>query len=265
VLEYDSVEVVAEVNAVAEIEDSIQTETTEIIPKAKKHTTGPWRVTALFTPLYITQTVTPDANDEVLITKANNTGNRNRVGNELAIGVGKALTPRLSLDGQLTLIHTEQAIGFTYSSGLVDTLIAVLQPDNTVLVKPVYHLENREISSEFTYGGIRFGVTYYLKPTNRGRFNIAAAGGMNYMISSEIKENLNGNWISLSTDKPAKLNYSLLLGAGYNLKLTKGWEFMISPSMTYYTNSVRIESLPYNLNQRSFGIMFMLSKTLGLQ
>lgn len=224
---------------------------------------GPWRISASFAPQYVMQAVQPVTSDEVLITEINRSGNMKRSGLGISLGAGKAITPSFYLDGQLSFTQVQQEIQYSYSTGLVDTLLAVQQADQSVLVTPVYHIDNSEISSNYSYGGIKLGATYYFLSSARSRFNANATLGAHYLIAAEVKEKINGQWVDLNNQDLEKMNYSLMIGAGYNISLHQGWELMLNPTVTYYLKNVNSENLPYSQRPRFFGFNFMLSKTLG--
>ena len=224
-----------------------------------------WRISASFTPYYNSSAVRPVANDEVFVTDIEDR-NRNftdRINVGFAVGFGKSFSRNLYLDAHLTFSKSEQNTFYSYSTGNIDTLLAIQQDDQTVRVVPVYQETDRESSSKYTYGGVRLAATYYVLATPRGRFNVGAGVGINYLLSSEVKEKSDGQWITLSNEGLNKLNYSLTAGAGYNITFKRGWELMINPVLTYNLRQVKNNQLPYQLNQRPFGLNVMLSKTLG--
>ena len=244
--------------------DSVSTVTTVKEVEAKKKY-GHWRINASFTPYYVTRSVRPIVNDEVFVTDIDDVDDKfiDRINLGFALGAGMAITERVFVDAQLSFSQSEQNTFYSYSTGNVDTLLAIQQEDQSIRLIPVYQETDRESKSKYTYGGIRFGATYYFLSTSQGRFNIAAAAGVNYLLSSTVKEKIDGQWITLSNDDLNKLNYSIMAGAGYSMTFSKGWELMINPSLTYNLRQVKNNQLPYQLNQRPFGLNVMLSKTLG--
>lgn len=221
-----------------------------------------WRVTASFSPQFLTSPVAPVTSDEVLVTGVDDSKNFKNVGYGFSIGVGKAITPNFFIDGHLSFTQSKQDIYFSYATGKVDTLIATQLPDQSVRISPVYEIANREIASRYSYGGLRVGATYYFWSTTHGRFNFNAIAGLHYLLASETTEKINGEWSTLPDENPDKVNYNLMIGAGYNLNLNKGWELMINPSLTFFLKDVKVNNVPYNINQRSVGLNIMLSKTL---
>jgi hypothetical protein len=179
-----------------------------------------------------------------------------------AAGAGLSITDNFYLDAQLSYAEAQQNLFFSYATGNIDTLIAVQQPDQRVQVTPVYETSQREISSKFGYAGIRLGATQYFWSTSRRRFNISAMAGAHYLVSADVKEKRNGNWVALNNDNLNKLNYTIMISAGYNINLSGGWELMINPALTYYVRKVKNSELPYDIDQQSLGLNFMLSKTL---
>jgi hypothetical protein len=139
----------------------------------------------------------------------------------------------------------------------------VQQADQSVLVTPVYHIDNSEISSKYSYGGIKLGATYYFLSSARSRFNVNTIMGAHYLIVADVKQKINGQWVDLNNQNMEKMNYSLMIGAGYNIRIHQGWELMLNPTITYYLKNVNSENLPYSQRPRFFGFNFMLSKTLG--
>lgn len=223
-----------------------------------------WRISILFAPQYLTRTAQPVANDEVLITDIRRSGYLESMGFNLGVGIGKQFG-NLYLDGHLTYTGIKQQTQFASSTGAVDTLIAVRLPDQRVTVSPVYRITDRKISNRYSFGGVRVGATYYFWSGVRGRFNLTAAAGVHYLIQAEVKEKIDQRWAKLSSKDLSKVNYSFMLGAGYNIRLQKGWELMINPALTFYLKDLKSGDLPYHVREESFGVNFMLSKTLGLR
>jgi len=264
-LEYDISKSEEEIIAVYDDEKLIDQDSSHNNSEKKesKKKSSDWRLTAMESPQYSTKTVTPVTGDEMLVTDIDD-NHLERIGFGFAIGAGKSVTPNLYVDGQLSYVVSDQVVNYSYTNGKVDTLLAMQQPDQSVLVTPVYQISNSEISTKYGYGGIRLGATYYFWTTQGGRFNLAASAGAHYLMSSQVKEKINGQWISLSDENMSKVNYSFIIGVGYNINLSKGWELMINPALTYYLREIQDDRLPYNLNQQSFGLNIMLSKTLGV-
>lgn len=226
----------------------------------------PWRATFSITPQYMTKTVKPLPNDEVLMFATDaKSFYREHIGVAAGIGIGKAITQDFYLDAQLSFQKSSQSISYSYSNGKVDTLMATRLADGTILVSPVYELNTTEISADYTYSGLRLTATYYFWATPRGRFNLTAGGGINYLISSDIREKSNGQWVTVTDDYLNKTNYSLSISGGYNIKLGQGWELLINPILTYYPARERIRDLPFDFHQKSYGLNLMLSKNLSFK
>ena len=224
---------------------------------------GKWRITLSFVPQYESKLVRPIANDDVLVTGIDRSRNNHKIGFSFAAGAGLSINDNLYLDAQLSYAETQQNIYFSYATGNIDTLIAVEQPDQSVRVTPVYEISEREISSKYGYAGIRLGASHYFWSNKRRRFNISAIAGVHYLVSADVKEKRNGNWVALRNDDLNKLNYTITIGAGYNINLSRGWELMINPALTYYLRKVKNKELPYDIDQQSLGLNFMLSKTFS--
>ncbi len=225
--------------------------------------TGKWRITLTFAPQYVSKMVRPDGSDEVLMTGIDRSRNKHKMGLSFAAGAGLSLTENLYLDAQISYAEAEQNIYFSYATGNVDTLIAVQQPDQSVLITPVYETSHREISSKYGFAGIRLGATHYFWSTARRRFSLTAMAGAHYLVSADVKEKRNGNWVPLKNDDLNKYNYTMMVSAGYNINLARGWELMISPAFTYYLRKVKNRELPFDIDHQSLGVNFMLSKALG--
>jgi hypothetical protein len=214
-------------------------------------------------PQYINRTIQPLATDDVFVTKVEGKNSPNRTGVEIGIGVARSLSNNLYLDARLSYNNFTQEFTYSYSDGNVDTLIRVKQPDESVRVTPVYHVTNREIKSDYHYASLSLGTTYYFWSRAKSRFNLSASADMHYLLSAQIKEKVNDQWVTLRDNTTNKTNYSFTIGAGYNITLYKGLELMIRPSLRYFTSAIKSAELPYKLSQRSVGINFMLSKTIG--
>ena len=233
-------------------------------PTKEKKGRGDWRLNLSFTPQYLAKSVRPIANDEVLVTKIEtDKGNfSDRIGLGFAIGAGRSVAKDLYVDAHLTFSQSRQTTFFSYSTGKVDTLLAVEQPDRSVRVIPVYQETDRETMSEYAYGGIKVVTTYYLLPISGGRLNLQVGAGINYLLSADIKERVAGRWVALDDSDLSRLNCALTIGAGYSIDLNRQWALMINPALTYHLRQVRNGQLPYRLNQRPFGVNIMLSRTL---
>ena len=249
----------ANLKVTAEV-DSISMESE--LGKSAEEPRPAWRINVSIMPQYVNRTIQPLPTDEVFITKAEGKNSPTRTGLDIGIGVARSLSNSWYLDARLSYNNFSQEITHSYSDGKVDTLIRVKQPDESVRVTPVYHVTNRQIKSEYHYASLSLGTTYYFWSRAKSRFNLSASADMHYLLSSQIKEKVNGQWVSLGDNTPNKINYSFTLGAGYNITLYKGLELMIRPSLRYFTSDIKSTELPYKLNQRSVGISFMLSKTI---
>ncbi len=255
----DSVNQVLITSNLAEIDSA---ELQAIIPD-KKNKALPWRISASVIPQYQGRTVQPATTDEVMMTNVNKPEWRSQLRAGWALGVGKAVSPNLYLDMHLSYVSIQQDIYFGYATGKVDTLLALLQADQTVQVTPVYELNFREIRSKYNYAGLRLAATYYFWNTTRSRWNLMAGAGTHYMVAASVKEKTETGWTLLPEDNLNRTNFSFTLGGGYNWLLNHGWELQVNPSLTYYIKEAKSQSLPYSMNQRSAGITLMVSKTLG--
>ncbi len=119
------------------------------------------------------------------------------------------------------------------------------------------------MSNHYGYAGVRLGATYYFWKKERSRFNLTTSAGLHYLVLADIREKTAGEWVSLSNENLNRQNFSLAIGAGYNINLKQGWEIMINPVLTYFTQKVKNQELPYSFNQQLIGLNLMLSKTLG--
>ena len=226
------------------------------------HSAG-WRLGFSLMPQFTARNITPDTDDELLVTGVSGSEAPARPGWGVALGISKTINDNFQVDGQLSWMSMRQDFDYTYTDGTVDTLLATLQADQTVLVTPVYLTSDRHIESTYNYGGLHLGATYYFWDTRRRRFSLNASAGIRYLLSARVKEQINGEWITLSDDGLNRFNSSFSVGAGYSMLLNKGWEVTVSPTLTYFLLEVKSSELPYNLNQHSIGVNFMLTKTLG--
>lgn len=249
-------------------EEKTQDEDADEVPviETKEETSlGVWRINFSITPSYVARSVKPVADDEVFVTKiGNNDGTlAQRIGVGFAIGVGKAITKDLYVDAHVTFSHSKQNTFFSYSTGRVDTVLAVQQPDETIRLTPVYAEHHREMKNNYTYGGVRIATTYYFLSQPHGRYNLLVAAGVNYLLSADVQERFDGQWIDLANKNLHKFNYTFTVGAGYTLDLHEQWALMINPVLTYNIRQVKNGDLPYRLDQRPFGLNIMLSRRLG--
>lgn len=245
--------------------DSLEKEmkTEETLEEKSKLSAPSWRLNASFAPQYITKNIKPVADDEVFLTSARKNSDTENIGFTAAIGIGRSVTRNLYIDANLSYTQIKQSINLSYTTGKVDTMLAIQQADQTVVLKPVYAYTNREIANTFGYAGLRLTGTYYFWTGERSRFNFSASAGAHYLVSAQAKERINGEWVELNSDNIEKLNYNLSVGAGYSMLFNKGWELQINPTLTYFMKNVKNEELPYSFNQQSVGLQLMLLKKLG--
>lgn len=248
----------------AEADSLVKARETEETPREKsKMNSANWRVNASFAPQYITKNIKPIADDEVFLASATKNSNTENIGFSAALGIGRSVTAKLYLDANLSYTQIKQAINLSYTTGKVDTMLAVQQADQTIVLRPVYAYTNREIANTFGYAGLKLTGTYYFWSSERSRFNFSVAAGAHYLVSAQAKERIHGQWVELNPDNIEKLNYNVSVGAGYSLLFNKGWELQINPTLTYFMKNVKNENLPYSFNQQSVGLQLMLLKKLG--
>jgi hypothetical protein len=224
-----------------------------------------WRINFSFTPTYVARSLRPIGDDEVFVTKIKSDDGSlgQRIGLGFAVGAGKPITKDLYVDVHLTFSESKQNTFFSYATGKIDTLLAVQQPDESIRLMPVYAESHREMKSHYSYGGLRIGMTYYFLSKPYGSFNLLAAAGINYLLSADVQERVDGQWIALKNDNLNKFNYTITVGAGYTLDLHKQWALMINPVLSYNIRQAKNDELPYRLNQRPFGLNIMLSRRMG--
>ncbi|MBX2968455.1 MAG: hypothetical protein KF803_03715 [Cyclobacteriaceae bacterium] len=250
-----------ELTTVDSLEKEVKTDET---PAEKSNENArTWRLSASFAPQYITKNIKPIANDEVFLASARKNSDTENIGFSAAIGIGRSVTRNLYIDASLSYTQIKQAVNLSYTTGKVDTMLAVQQADQTVVLKPVYAYTNREIANTFGYAGLRLTGTYYFWTGERSRFNFSASAGAHYLVSAQAKERINGEWVKLNSDNIEKLNYNLSVGAGYSMLFNKGWELQINPTLTYFMKNVKNEELPYSYSQQSVGLQIMALKKLG--
>ncbi len=250
-----------ELAALDSLEKELKTEITPDERSEVKH--NPWRLSTSFAPQYITKNIKPITDDEVFLTSAKKNNRTENIGYSASVGIGKSVTPNFYLDANLSYTQIHQAINLSYTTGKVDTLIAVQQADQTIVLKPVYKFTTREITNTFGYAGLKLTGTYYFWQRARSRFNFSASAGTHYLVSAHVKEKVNGKWVELNPDSIDKLNYNVSVGAGYSMLFNKGWELQVNPTLTYFMKNVKNEELPYSYNQQSVGLQIMLLKKLG--
>lgn len=248
-----------------ELPDSIEGPATDEDSENDHTRISSWRLTVGFAPQFLYNSARPVSNDEVLVTSIRDRKSNypERIGFGLALGAGKAVNKNLYVDGQLTFTKMNQNILYSYATGKVDTLIATQRSDGNIMVSPVYQLNDTEKRAEFSYAGLRIGGTYYFWSTPVRRFSFTASAGANFLISNSMKEKIEGNWISQGNGSMNKINYSLMIGVGYNIDLNNGWEVMFSPMFNYFLRKIETEQQPFNLSHRSYGLNITLSKSLG--
>lgn len=225
-----------------------------------------FRISFAFTPQYIQNNIRPDANDEVYVNNIG--GGKNSISGNVhpgfSLGAGMEVTRNLFVDAHLTHSRMEKNVFYSYATGRIDTLLAVQQSDQSIRIIPVYEEESREIRNRFSFVGLRLGATYYFWETPRRRFNFSAAFGVNYLASSSLAERTSkGGWRRVGGSPVNKTAYSLMVGAGYNLRFGTAWELLINPTLMVNLNDLQTQGVPYSFNQQSMGLNLMISRYLG--
>ena len=254
----DSTSNIAIVSTDPQAADSLTQQQKENEPRPRAQ----WRIHATVMPQYVARTVRPSLTDEILVTSVDKPLWKRQANVAFALGVGRSLAPNWYIDAHVSYTSVRQDIFFSYATGKVDTLVAVLLDDQTVQVNPVYELAYRQIQSRYDYAGIRLATTYYFWNSGRGRFNLMGGISSHYLVSARVQERVNNAWVSLSEDGLNRINYSASVGAGYSRLFGKGWEVHVNPTYTYFMREAKSKSVPYSINQRAMGLMVMLSKSL---
>ncbi|AHM62985.1 hypothetical protein D770_23700 [Flammeovirgaceae bacterium 311] len=226
-----------------------------------------WSLALFFAPRYAYKTYKPNGEDEVLITKFNNTGGsaKDRMGYELGISAARSITPRLHVETSLGFMKLKENVDYTYTAGKVDTLIRQVSANGEIQLKPVLATTNRQLVSSYAYGSWRIGANYYFWQNNLRRFNISLSGGVNLLLKGSTKVYTNGEWLE-TVEFPAddnileQTNYNLLLGLGYNYALFRNYELSLMPMVNYYMGSTFKEREPFGLRPYSLGLNLQLRK-----
>ncbi|WP_224998469.1 hypothetical protein [Cesiribacter sp. SM1] len=238
-----------------------------VVNKDKKQE-GAWSVAVFFAPRYAYKTYKPNGEDEVLITSFNNGGGsaKDRMGYEFGFSVAKAVTPRLQLETSLGFMQLKENVSYTYTNGEVDTLLREVIADGQIALKPVLATADRQLVSNYAYGSWRVGANYYFWQNSLRRFNISVGGGLNLLIKGSTKVYSNGEWLETvefpADDNPLEqLNYNVLLGIGYNLKVLGSYEVSATPMVNYYMGSTFKSREPFGLRPYTLGLNLQLRKT----
>lgn len=235
----------------------------EVEHNEKKTQSSIWRLTAAIAPQFAYRALSPIKNDEVLVTRVSTSSRYpEHAGLGLAIGAGKQVTRYTYFDGQLTYTQIRQSIGFSYTTGKIDTLLAVQGQQGQVRVVPVYEVADREQKSLLRYAGIRLTATHYFWLKGKRRFNISAGAGLNRVLSDKFKEKINGTWTESNHLSQKKINAHFVLAAGYNVSFGSGWEIMLNPTFTFYGKKTETNKQPFQQTHRSYGLNIMLSKSI---
>ncbi|MBC5994563.1 porin family protein [Pontibacter cellulosilyticus] len=242
-------------------------------PKKEKPTlSNPsgWAVGAYFAPRYAFRKFTPNAEDDVLITRLNTKSQLDpeRMGYEAGISVSKAIKSKLTLETGLSVVNLKENVDYTYTLGEVGGSVMRQTADGKIMVEAIQVTEDRQLVSSYTYGGLRLGVNYYFLETLRTRLNVSFAGGMNLLLRGETKEYRNGEWIEtiVFPDKNNILeqsNYNLQVGVGYNVALHPKYELTVMPALNYFLGSTFKEREPFGLRPYTLGVNLQVRRSLG--
>jgi hypothetical protein len=238
---------------------------TTVVADSKKgreeKSTGHWRMTATFSPSFTFKSVQPRPGDEVLVTSINRKSSiPQTIGYGISVGLGREVRNNIFIDAQIAFQTNTEQFSYSYTTGAVDTLIAQKQQDGSVSITPVYAITIAQVKTKLNYGGARIGATYYFWNKPKRRFNISATGGSNFLLSSDVRMNVDGNWVEIENSALNKTTFSFMLSAGYSYRFTGGWELMINPNITYLTGRGNGYQQLSNTNQRSQGLNIMVSK-----
>lgn len=241
----------------------------ELAPEPKKRKPESWSLSVFFAPRYAFRVFTPNTQDEILITRMNqiNKLDPKRMGYEYGLNAAKTVTPKMQIEAGLSLMQLKENVDYSFTNGAVDSssLTSVLAPDGSLTVTTGYVLEERQLTSTYTYGGLHLGTTYYFGSSARHRYNVTFAAGANLLVKGRTKQYINGTWTETITFPSRKnileqSNYNLLLGAGYNVQLSPQFEFMVMPAINYFLGSTFKKREPFGLRPYSFGITFQVKK-----
>lgn len=243
-------------------EEKVQENILDDPKEEKEEKINSWRLSFSFSPQYIFKSLIPVQNDEVLITGLNNT-NANypeRIGYYITVGAGKFVSKSFLVEGHLTFYRVGDHLSYNYATGALDTLIKTYH-NGYIDVTPVYKITTREISNRTNFGGLKLDATWFFLDNGSRKFNITGSAGVNHLLMINQKEKINGIWTEIDDDSIEKTNYNFIVGAGYNLKMKKGIEFMVMPHLNYYLKSYSIQQ-PFILRQHAYGIQVSLFKNI---
>lgn len=227
------------------------------------HETKKYKLILSVTPVFTSAVSHPKASDEVLITKINQINKPVNTGFSFSVGAGKVINEKLSLDAQLSFRSMKHRTAFSYTTGVIDTLLAIQQTDQSFLITPVYNINEREVSTTYGYTGLQLGFNYTVLAMRSSQLSIIGAASTQFLIFADAKEKLNNRWVSIEADGVRKLNFNMMIGLAYTRNLSRGWDVTMSPALSYYLKEPGNRNLPYNTSRQSMSLTFMLSKILS--
>ncbi|WP_207431405.1 hypothetical protein [Sabulibacter ruber] len=235
--------------------------------KTQKKTGKPWYLGVTFAPRYAFRSVKPVQEDDVYISKITSRKglDMDRMGYEFGLNFGKQVKKNLYLETSLSLMLLRENIAYTYSNGVIDTVLQRMGNDGTIQLTPVYAIGERQLKSSYAYGGLRVGLNYFFLERPRSRFNLTLAGGMNLLVRGRTQEYLDGVWTE-TIIFPSKnnileqSNYNFLIGGGYNLRVRNSFELMLMPSLNYFLGSTFKKREPIGLRPYSVGFTIQVRR-----
>ena len=136
-----------------------------------------WAVGAYFSPRYAFRKFSPNGDDAILITRLNTKSQLDpeRMGYEAGASISKFVKTNMSLEAGLSLVNLKENVDYTYTSGQVSGSQMRQTADGQIVVEATPVMEERQLLSSYTYGGVRVGVNYFFLQNQRTRLNLTEA------------------------------------------------------------------------------------------
>lgn len=215
-----------------------------------------------FTPGIIARRLIANPHDEKYLrfndSKGKNTAD---LGYDISATFQHRITPLTTIDAGLayTKLHSNVTYKITTNQLAVVTQPGSGAPTASVKVNSVTYEE--EIQNEFTYGGLRVGITQDLGHLAGYAIFASTGAGMNVLLqkSGQVRsEDASGvgaaTHIFLEDNAFHNVNSHLYLNAGVKKAIHPGLDLVVAPAFTYYLNSTLRKQQGFELKPYTFGL-----------
>ena len=227
-------------------------------PEEKK-----FAVVLTFTPGIIARRLIANPNDEKYLRFNDSKGNnRANLGYDMSATFQHRISEQTTLDVGLAYTKLHSTVTYKITTNKLD-VVTQTNPGGTqtATVKVTTTTAEEEIHNEFTYGGLRVGITQDLGKFANYSFFASTGAGVNTLLQKSGKvssEATSGNGQTthsyLEDNAFHNVNSHLYLNAGVKKAIWPGVEMLVAPAFTYYLNSTLRKQQGFELKPYTFGL-----------